>query len=680
MEPFLRGLRLVRPRLHVRRPPGGLGGRAGQHRRLRGGGHPRATCASTRAPSARCSTRCATSRSSATCAARATSTRSSWSRTATRRRRSPHEESETLLRGFLSAELFRRGLICRADDRGDPVIAALAAADRRPRAVRGDRGRSCAPCSRSAERTADAPRLIRDAHRPRRPRRPRRPAPGRRAAPRRAGALGAHLRAARPDAVAVGRRAAAHDRHGAGQRRRPARVRRRAWPTTGWPGSGSATGFAHAEVPEALRRGRARARLPAVRGALRAAVHRRSPSRPSRAWSTSSTRCCSARSPPRSACSASCSASAAWRRSSARWPALDRRRGARLRRPRRSSLAQRTFRPRARRRADRARWAGSCASARAAATAAASRPHDAELAAARARAAGRRPRRPPGPRRAAAGLARRPSRTPAALAEIDRLILHQAVTVVALELLRRRVADSTERRLAGDVLSAVVAGELEGARAAPGAWSPSAWAGACRRSSLAARARDDAAAAAVADALRAEAIERPRGAGRAASSARCCPGCRDDELFEVAERVRARTRGGARRARRPPARAAPCPRAARASAYHEARCALEASSSAPGPSARPTATGPPAAARRRGHLPRPRLLPAPALPAGHGRAAPVLRVAARADREPARATTAASSSARSRPSSSATGSGRRRRGACTATATPCATASARSRS
>jgi adenosylmethionine-8-amino-7-oxononanoate aminotransferase len=31
-------------------------------------------------------------------------------------------ESETLLRGFLSGELFRRGLICRADDRGDPVV------------------------------------------------------------------------------------------------------------------------------------------------------------------------------------------------------------------------------------------------------------------------------------------------------------------------------------------------------------------------------------------------------------------------------------------------------------------------------------------------------------------------------------------------------------------------------
>jgi adenosylmethionine-8-amino-7-oxononanoate aminotransferase len=32
------------------------------------------------------------------------------------------EESEHLLRGFLSGELYRRGLICRADDRGDPVV------------------------------------------------------------------------------------------------------------------------------------------------------------------------------------------------------------------------------------------------------------------------------------------------------------------------------------------------------------------------------------------------------------------------------------------------------------------------------------------------------------------------------------------------------------------------------
>jgi adenosylmethionine-8-amino-7-oxononanoate aminotransferase len=33
-----------------------------------------------------------------------------------------HEECESLLRGFLSPRLFEKGLICRADDRGDPVI------------------------------------------------------------------------------------------------------------------------------------------------------------------------------------------------------------------------------------------------------------------------------------------------------------------------------------------------------------------------------------------------------------------------------------------------------------------------------------------------------------------------------------------------------------------------------
>jgi adenosylmethionine-8-amino-7-oxononanoate aminotransferase len=33
-----------------------------------------------------------------------------------------HEESESLLRGFVSPQLFEKGLICRADDRGDPVV------------------------------------------------------------------------------------------------------------------------------------------------------------------------------------------------------------------------------------------------------------------------------------------------------------------------------------------------------------------------------------------------------------------------------------------------------------------------------------------------------------------------------------------------------------------------------
>ena len=32
------------------------------------------------------------------------------------------EGAEKLLRGYISPEMFRRGLICRSDDRGDPVV------------------------------------------------------------------------------------------------------------------------------------------------------------------------------------------------------------------------------------------------------------------------------------------------------------------------------------------------------------------------------------------------------------------------------------------------------------------------------------------------------------------------------------------------------------------------------
>jgi 4-aminobutyrate aminotransferase-like enzyme len=31
-------------------------------------------------------------------------------------------DAERLLRGYVSPEMFRRGLICRSDDRGDPVV------------------------------------------------------------------------------------------------------------------------------------------------------------------------------------------------------------------------------------------------------------------------------------------------------------------------------------------------------------------------------------------------------------------------------------------------------------------------------------------------------------------------------------------------------------------------------
>lgn len=46
------------------------------------------------------------------------------------------------------------------------------------------------------------------------------------------------------------------------------------------------------------------------------------------------------------------------------------------------------------------------------------------------------------------------------LGEFERLILQQGVTVVALELMRRRVMRDTERRLAGDILAEAIAGEL----------------------------------------------------------------------------------------------------------------------------------------------------------------------------------------------------------------------------
>ena len=51
-------------------------------------------------------------------------------------------------------------------------------------------------------------------------------------------------------------------------------------------------------------------------------------------------------------------------------------------------------------------------------------------------------------------------RTGTPLEEADRLTLHQAVTAVALELMRRRVQRETERRLAGDVLAEALGGRL----------------------------------------------------------------------------------------------------------------------------------------------------------------------------------------------------------------------------
>ena len=260
------------------------------------------------------------------------------------------------------------------------------------------------------------------------------------------------------------------------------------------------------------------------------------------------------------------------------------------------------------------------------------------------------------------------------LAEIDRLILHQAVTVVALELLRRRVADTTERRLAGDVLSAVIAGELEGADLGR-RLEPFGLGGRVTALVLSPpeRTTPEACEAALTEALRSEAVS-----GLVAPSGRyvvaLLPGFLDDELFELAERAVAgagQAVGG-----RPAAGVGRAVASGRArEAYHEARCALEARELGSAP--RPTAT-----ARSRPGSP-PTATSAPSSCCSRCRTP--MRCACSASRcwgrsSTARATTAASSCARSRPSSSATASGRRPRDACTATVIRCAIASARSRS
>jgi purine catabolism regulator len=179
------------------------------------------------------------------------------------------------------------------------------------------------------------------------------------------------------------------------------------------------------------------------------------------------------------------------------------------------------------------------------------------------------------------------------LAEIDRLILHQAVTVVALELLRVRVADATERRLAGDVLNEIVAGDVEGPELQR-RLEPFGLGGRITVLALAPGAGESSAAleAAVTTALHAEAVT-----GLVASTGRfvgvLLPGFLDEELFDTAERLVARvaTTVGAD----PHAgagRAVPAGRAREAG--HEARCALEARELGADPAEHPGRNGTPA--------------------------------------------------------------------------------------
>jgi purine catabolism regulator len=156
------------------------------------------------------------------------------------------------------------------------------------------------------------------------------------------------------------------------------------------------------------------------------------------------------------------------------------------------------------------------------------------------------------------------------LNELDRLTLHQAVTIVALELLRRRVVDDTERRLAGDVLSALVGGDLAGAELAR-RLKPF---GLRERAGVLVLAPPRGVRAVIEEEL-ARAVREEAGGGLVAEAgALLCallPAASDDELFRLSERLLARLGTPV------PAGAGRCvtPGELRRG-FHEARCALEA--------------------------------------------------------------------------------------------------------
>jgi PucR family transcriptional regulator, purine catabolism regulatory protein len=181
----------------------------------------------------------------------------------------------------------------------------------------------------------------------------------------------------------------------------------------------------------------------------------------------------------------------------------------------------------------------------------------------------------------------------APLTEFDRLTLHQAVTIVALELLRRRVADDTERRLAGDLLTALVAGELTGPDLAR-RLEPF---GLGERVGVLVLQPPRALKAEVEEALTsAVRDEAPGGlaAGTGTFSCALLPHGRgtEEEAFGLAERIRARV---AREvgAELPAGAGRGAPAGELRRAFHEARCALEARALARGDAAGSNGSAPP---------------------------------------------------------------------------------------
>lgn len=185
------------------------------------------------------------------------------------------------------------------------------------------------------------------------------------------------------------------------------------------------------------------------------------------------------------------------------------------------------------------------------------------------------------PRIADAAPARRPAeawlvaiKESGPLSDFDRLVLREAVTIVALELLRGRIAGETERRLAGDVLRAAMGGELAGPDLARrlesfGLRGEVAAIVAARTSANGHAARLPALEGPLSDALR-EQSEPALVASVRGLACALIAGLPEPELLDLARLMRDRLGAGVRIG---VGRAVPAGEARRS--FHEARCALE---------------------------------------------------------------------------------------------------------
>ena len=201
------------------------------------------------------------------------------------------------------------------------------------------------------------------------------------------------------------------------------------------------------------------------------------------------------------------------------------------------------------------------------------------------------------------------------LTDFDRLTLHQAVTIVALELLRGRVAGDTERRLAGDIMAAIVGGELAGGELArrlePFGLAESVATLVVQRPN-----NGRGSPAPVEDAL-STALREEAASGLVASAGpmTCAlvPGLAEEELFGLAERVTRRLYEGLGPGLRVGV-GRPVTGAEARRSFHEGRCAVEAL--AMGVIGDQNGSDHADGTRAPGHLQGSRLLPAAAVAAG----------------------------------------------------------------